>query len=283
MRAARTLLALLALQSIPTAACSGSISSAGNTSSAGSTSSSGGSASATCASGSPLTGASYDVTKSRFAFGSTPVSQNAGGSVHWVGSDGVVAIATDGSEMGIMNANAPENGLPGWSGSDADLLVHVTAYYGAMGVASCQISGPSNTYGAGGSSSGGGTTTTTNAGLQRGIDGVPVSESLAVARFDVDDQTTYEVFYWPVIRADVVTAALALSAQLADPGALAAYKAKLPADAQGTGHVVIHHSHAGSTSPFQAAATYDVIQTTPLDDGGDLYFDANGNPITTTW
>ncbi|MGA7119157.1 MAG: hypothetical protein WBY94_03620, partial [Polyangiaceae bacterium] len=62
----------------------------------------------TCASGSPLAGASYDVARSRFAFGSAPSVEDAGTFVRWMGSDGVVGISSDGSELGIMNAGAPE-------------------------------------------------------------------------------------------------------------------------------------------------------------------------------
>jgi hypothetical protein len=88
-----------------------------------------------------------------------------------------------------------------------------------------------------------------------------------------------------------VSAAVTFANQLADPAGLAAYKAKLPADAQGQGHVAIHHTSMGSQSPFYAAATYDVVQTAPpSDDGGinfggdeDLSFDPNGHPVTTAW
>jgi hypothetical protein len=99
----------------------------------------------------------------------------------------------------------------------------------------------------------------------------------------VDDQTTTESFYWPEIPADVVAAARAFRDKLAAPGALAAFKAKLPADAQGDGSVVIHHHVAGSTGSFVAAVTYQTIQITPQNDGGDIYFDPNGQPMMDTW
>ncbi len=205
-----------------------------------------------------------------------------------MGSDGVVAIFSDGSEMGSMDANAPEANLPDWSADSAMLTAHASAYWVSIGVASCQIvaSGIDGGGSGGGPIDGGPTTFTPGPSivtLGRGIDGVPVVESLAVARFDVNDQTTYESFYWPEIPATVVSAAIAFANQLADPSALAAYKAKLPADAQGQGRVVIHHTGASLPQPFQSAATYDVVETTPLDDGGDLNFDPNGNPVTMTW
>ena len=45
-----------------------------------------------CATNAPLAGASYDVSKSRFAFGSKPTLDSTGGLSRWVGADGVVGI-----------------------------------------------------------------------------------------------------------------------------------------------------------------------------------------------
>jgi hypothetical protein len=244
--------------------------------------------SAACTPGQPLAGASYDITKSRFAFGSKPAAVDAGPLVRWTGSDGVVAIWTDGSEMASMDANAPEADLPDWSADGKALAAHVTAYFVSMGVATCEISGTDGTYSAGGGGSTDGTMTVTfpsqsTVGLVRSIDGVPVVESIAFARFDSSEQTTSESFYWPTIPADVVTASRAFHDKLAAPGALAAYKAKLPADAQGDGQVVIHHRVSGSSLPFTAVTTYDTVQSTPEDDGGDLSFDPDGNAVTDTW
>jgi len=70
---------------------------------------------ASCPSNAPLSGATYDITKSRFAFGSTPSKQNTGSLVRWVGSDGAIAISSDGSEEGELNGGAPEANLPDWS------------------------------------------------------------------------------------------------------------------------------------------------------------------------
>jgi hypothetical protein len=240
-----------------------------------------------CATNAPLAGASYDVSKSRFAFGSKPTLDSTGGLSRWVGSDGVVAIDANGSELGIMNASAPETNLPDWSSDTARLTQHVSDYWVSMGVVPCQIGivGIDSSAGGGGSVNG---PTMVVAGpssvaLARAIAGVPIVESLAVARFNSSDQTTQESFYWPEIPADVVSAAIAFKNQLATPGALAAYKARLPADAQGPGRVVIHHTSGVTMGAFQSAAAYDVVQTTPENDGGDLNFDPEGTPITTLW
>lgn len=271
---------LSALASTPAGCSSGGDRASGVTSSVG--------GDASCTPGQALTGASYDITRSRFAFGSKPVALDAGPLVRWTGSDGVVAIWTDGSEMASMNAGAPEADLPDWSSDGNALAAHVTAYFVSMGVATCQISGTDGTYsgGGGGSVEGGAMFTVasqTNVGLVRSIGGVPVVNSIAFARFDKDDQTTFETFYWPTIPAEVVTAARAFHDKLAAAGALAAYKAKLPADAQGDGQVVIHHRVGGSSLPFTAVATYDTFQITPQNDGGELSFAPDGNPVMDTW
>ncbi|HVT06026.1 MAG TPA: hypothetical protein VHO67_01140 [Polyangia bacterium] len=233
-----------------------------------------GSASVTgCEPGAALAGAAYDVQKSRFAFGSTPTEDDSGGFVRWVGADGVVAIQQSGGELGILNAGAPEAALPDWSTDTAALTVHVTTYFAGFGVSACQVANAQINAGSGGRT----------VDLARAIGDIPVAESLAYARFDDQDQSTSEGLYWPAIPADVVTAARAFQAKLTDPTELAAYKAKLPADAQGDGAVVLHHTSSSSTAPFAAAATYDVATPPgPLGRGSTLSFDADGNPVPTS-
>ncbi len=227
-----------------------------------------------CEVGAPLAGAAYDITKSRFAFGSMPSEADASGFVRWVGVDGVVAIEESGGELGILNAGAPEGSLPDWSDDPTALASHVTAYFATFGVRPCQIE---DTQVHGGSDG-------RTIALARAVDGINVAESLAYARFDNQDQSTSEGFYWPTIPADVVTSARAFQAMLADPTGLAAYKDKLPAEAQGDGLVILHHTSSSSTAPFSAAATYDVAPPAgPLGLGSTLSFDADGNPVSTSW
>jgi hypothetical protein len=227
-----------------------------------------------CVAGAPLSGATYDVARSRFAFGSAPVREDGNGLVRWVGDHGVVAIEPSGGEMGIMNGGAPEVALPDWSNDAVALEAHVRAYFASFGVASCQAPSAQVLGGSGGRT----------IALLRSIDGITIGESLAYARFDNQDQSTSEGFYWPMIPADVVTSARALHERLADPAQLAAYKTKLPTDAQGEGVVNLHHTNAASTSPFEAAATYDVQASGgQLGRGSTLSFDADGNPVSTAW
>jgi len=227
-----------------------------------------------CDVGASLAGSAYDITKSRFAFGSTPSEDDAYGFVRWVGVDGVVGIEQSGGELGILNAGAPEASLPDWSADTTALSSHVTAYFATFGVSSCQIGDAQVDSGSDGRT----------VLLARSVDGITVAESLAYARFDNQDQSTSEGFYWPTIPADVVTSARAFQAMLADPTELAAYKAKLPADAQGDGLVILHHTSSSSTAPFSAVATYDVEPpASPLGLGSTLSFDAAGNPVSASW
>jgi len=210
-----------------------------------------------------------------------------GNITHWTGPDGALGISSNGEALASLDGNAPEKDIPSLSGTEAMLTAYVRDYYVTMGVASCQIASSqivSWSGGGSGSSTGDGGTTIVSGGvtlgLRRGLDGIPVVESLANAMFDIDYQTTSETFYWPEIPAEVVVAAVALRAKLADPQALAAYKAKLPKNAQGDGQVVIHHSVV-SFDPFQAVATYDVLMSGDAgDQNPDLSFDANGNAVT---
>ena len=227
-----------------------------------------------CAVGAPLAGAAYDITKSRFAFGSTPTMSDANGFVRWVGVDGVVAIEASGGELGILNGGAPEASLPDWSDDPTALAAHVSAYFATFGVDACQVGGTGVLGGSDGRT----------VALARVVDDIAVAESIAYARFDNQDQSTSEGFYWPAIPADVVSSARAFRAMVEDPAELAAYRAKLPANAQGDGVVTLHHTSSSSTTPFAAAATYDVAP--PPDAFGSrstLSFDAAGNPVTASW
>ena len=229
-----------------------------------------GSAAASCPRGMALEAVAYDISKSRFAFGSEPQRMDTGSMVRWVGAHGVVAIEPSGWEMGIMNAGAPEASLGDWSADPNALGAHVKAYFVSMGMPACEVAGVNVDGGSGGRS----------IGLVRGVEGIPVVESMAFARLDSSDESTSEGLYWPGVPADVVGAAESLRAQLSDPDALAIYQAKLPEEAHGEGQVVIHHSSSAAMPPFAAAATYDV---TGLGRGSSWSFDADGNAVDTVW
>jgi hypothetical protein len=226
-----------------------------------------------CQVGAGLDGVAYDIGKSRFAFGSTPVRDDQSGSIRWVGAHGVLAIEPTGQVTGAINSDAPERSLADWSDDPDALSSHVVAYFVSLGVEPCQIA-RSNVLG--GSSR--------TVALARGFETIPVIESIAFSDMRISDQTTTEGFYWPSLSAEVAAAARAFRDRLSEPAALAAYKAKLPADVQGEGIVVIHHTSGLSTDPFAAAALYDVAP--PPQAGSYLpprSYDADGNEVKRRW
>jgi hypothetical protein len=226
---------------------------------------------AVCSTTAALPAVKYDITKSRFAFGGKPVmTVQPDGSVLWTGPDGVLSIAPYGFSSASLDSGALESSLSPATTDYATEVAYARDYYVAMGVRACEVVAGPNIYSV----------------LQRAVAGVLVAESIANATFDVDNQTTREDFYWPEVPASVVAGAVAFQQQLADPAALAAYKAKLPADAQGQGQVVIHHSDpaAAAFSPFQALFTYDVHTSGDAGDGNaNLSFSVAGTPVVIPW
>lgn len=218
-----------------------------------------------CDPGAELTGADYDIEKSKFAFGSTPTKSESGGLTRWTGANGVVAVSPNGSTSASLNGGVAEANVRDWSSTQETLTDHVRAYFNSMGVAPCQSTDTQRLGGSNGVA----------VSLNRAVSGIPVIGSTAYAQFNEHDLSTTEGLYWPTVPASVVTAARALRAQLAEPAALASYKAKLPANAQGEGQVVIHHPGTSSTQVFTALASYDVIAGRST-----LSFDASGAPLT---
>jgi hypothetical protein len=187
-----------------------------------------------------------------------------------VGSDGSILLLSSGAETGAVNPSAPELQLPDWSADTAALQAHVHAYFVDMGIEPCQIADRGI--------SAGGDGRTVN--LDRVIDGIRVQDSNAFARFVSSDETTSEGLYWPTIPAEVVSAARAFKNELMDPQKLAAYKAKLPPEAQGgDGQIVIRHSTDVSDKPFRAGVEYFVYEPGPTYAG----FDMNGIDTTLNW
>jgi hypothetical protein len=218
-----------------------------------------------CDPGAELTGAEYDIAKSKFAFGSTPTKSESNGLTRWTGANGVVGVFPNGSTLASLNGGAAEADVKDWTSTHETLTEHVRAYFLSMGVAPCQSA---NTQTLGGSAG-------VAISLNREVAGIPVIGSTAYAQFNEHDLSTSEGLYWPTVPASVVTAARAFAAQLTEPAGLASYKAKLPANAQGEGQVVVHHSPSTSTQAFAALTSYDVIAGRST-----LSFDANAAPLT---
>jgi hypothetical protein len=226
------------------------------------------SATAPCSSELARQGISYDIQKSRFAFGGTPTMMTLSShAVRWQGPNGSLLIQTYDAAPEIfaqLLPYAPQASLPAATTDIPTAEAYLRDYIETMGVPACQIIGVPGSH---------------DPIVQRVIVGIGVPDSTAMATFDVDYQTTSENLYWPEIPEDAVAAAQAFQSALASPSALAAFKSKLPSDAQGRGHVVIHHSSPAGVleGPFAAVVTYDVRSP----HGTELYsFDSNANLVT---
>ncbi len=213
-----------------------------------------------CQPGHALTGVSYDITKSKFAFGGMPTESDEGANKRWTGPLGQLVIFPFG-EGAAPDATAPSKA--DWSNDPNALLQHVTDYFVSLGVARCQIQNAHVIAGSEGRS----------IIMGRAIDGIVVDRSTASARFDVDDQSTQESLTWPTIPATSVSDARAFRDQLAAPGGLAAYQAKLPETARGPGAVEITHSFASATT-----MTVRVVWST-MEGQSPVLFDANANVV----
>lgn len=213
-----------------------------------------------CDPGATLRGTAYDMSRSKFAFGSTPSAVQLSVGTRYVGSHGALLIEDNGSIGGALNADALEVARADWVGDDAALQAHAKDYFAEMGLDGCQIrSIDVLSQGSGGSSSGGASSSSRVISMGRGVDGISVLQSSASVQFKDTDVTSSESIYWPTIPADVVATARAFRDRLKDPGALASYRAHLPASAQADGAVVIVHTDKFSMSPCHAAAAWHVL------------------------
>jgi hypothetical protein len=107
--------------------------------------------------------------------------------------------------------------------------------------------------------------------VSRSIEGIPVIDSSATARFDVDDEVVFEYVYWPDIPTAAVETAKRLTQAIADSVGLARVQARLGVAAGVT--VAIHHTRSTSKDEFRASAVYDVHEAGSM---GTKHFDESG-------
>jgi hypothetical protein len=222
-------------------------------------------------------GYQHSIDRSRFALGrlaEQPRVVNEFGFSKVTGSTGVFAtnrrngltIATQngGTDKSTAAASQPANGKADYLLSPDKHNAMVVEYFVAAGIPKDQVAGVhANTYLSGGGLG-------ENAASIRKVEGYasvlervvgdkfPVAESIAWARLDADGQSFSEWVYWPAIPAKALADARLLREQTTGQRK-AEYMARLP-EGFSAGTVVIHHSSATNEGPFEALATYDVIE-----------------------
>lgn len=212
--------------------------------------------------------------------GQTPNVMNNGVYTRYTGPEGAYLEWPNGFAGGVPNANAPATQAEPYSTDDAAHTTLVLTYFKDRGIPQNQLAPPSisTQIQALSHTSDGkeierkliGYTTI----LHRTVDGFPVPESHAWARFNRNLEVVSEQVWWPELPGDLLVAANAFRAKLADPSAAVEYKAKLPVTLRDkAGTVTIHH--ATPVGEFwHAEVSYDIQDKFDIKN-----FDINGNQL----
>jgi hypothetical protein len=233
----------------------------------------------------------HSSAKSKCPLGSDPKTIKEGSLTKLVGSDGVIATNTvTGAVRAILNSDSSAEEKPAYS-TKADVHnARVLKYFTEAGLPRDQIGmtqvltlmaaeGPKgkavqNEHGK---------FVAYTTVLTRQVDGVPVPDSFAAARFNRDDEATMEWVYWPPIPKKVVDDAKVLQAATADGEKHRLLLAKLPEALRRAAHqVTIRHSDFADESGFHAFAALDVHVTAANNGGlrgGTRSFDVNGREL----
>ena len=213
---------------------------------------------------------------SRFIVGADGREKSEFGFIKLVGSEGTFAVdATNGAVIAIPNATSTEQLKRVWYTLGAESHNRqVLDYFVAAGLARDQIGGVTamtSLYasGAAGDSAAarpmiGGWQSV----VQRVVNDVPVIDSVVWARMNDQGKVIGEWVYWPAIPAKAIGEARQLRATLSQQAERAAYLARLPRDLP-LGNVVIRHSSATASGPFEVFASYDVVERRSSQDSTD--------------
>lgn len=244
------------------------------------------------ASGLPLTGYVHEFSRSKFRLGKIVGYVSEFGMSKTVGEEGVFAIdERNGSALGVPNGDAPALAKKPLTLSAEDHNNRVVAYFEDAGIPKEQVSGVHVTTSMRGVAhqidDGVEPGPNTEKGelegfqsvLERSVEGIPVPDSFAWARFDEDDEVVWENVHWPPISSDVVRAAHAFQTALANPQAVDAFvsAAGLPVDT--VPRVVIRHSTFAVEGPVTAMASVDAYVSVPLGKSRIDHFDLSGRTL----
>jgi hypothetical protein len=223
--------------------------------------------------GPALAGYQHVILNSRFALGEVLETRSEHGYHKLVGAHGVFATdEANGAVLAIPDAGAPILDVGPPQGTGEDHNARVVAYFKANGIAADQI-GSVSAYPMLGR---GGLATALvrpdapapkliayYSVLNRAVDGIPVADSVAWARFNANGDVVSETVYWPEIPASVVAEAKQLRDDLALPGQASAFRARAAIGGDSDGRVVIRHTSHTWRGKSGAWALYDVNYRIP--------------------
>ncbi|HKE59695.1 MAG TPA: hypothetical protein VKB46_23455 [Pyrinomonadaceae bacterium] len=212
-------------------------------------------------------GYQHGLDRSKFTVGANRHEVSEFGFVKVVGSEGTFAVdANNGLAVAITNANSPRAKSTRWyTGDSTQHNQIVKDYFVGAGIPKEQVGGVHATMSLSTSANGeqlprpqpgvGGYQSI----LDRKIGEVPVVDSVAWARMNDAGEVLTEWVYWPAISAKVTADAGRMRELLSKDADKKAYLVKLPPNLP-AGTVVIRHSSATSAQPFEAFASYDVLE-----------------------
>lgn len=244
-----------------------------------------------------ISGYTHSLKRSAFRPGNGS-TVTTGGVTKFVGVDGVFATTAAGLVMAIPNSNAVSASRPALTSVGEEHNAYVRKYFVNCGMPADQISGASahatmhaavDPLNPDPKPTSHGTFDWYSSVLYRAIDGIPVPDSFAWARFNADGDVVAESVFWPDVPLSVLKEAQALKAKIsADPSG---FKAKLPAYLQASvadpaaqqklsgGGVVIRHSSGEGNSAPTFHAVFDVTPSGNLqhvwhvdENGADVAF-----------
>lgn len=189
-----------------------------------------------------------------------------------VGDQGVFAVdETNGSAMAIPNGDASSLNLAPYGSTSAEHGARVRSYFVSAGIPESQVAFVQPNVMVGGAENPAEEQTTAPrviawySSLGRSIDGIPVVDSIAWARFNIDDEVVSETVYWPSIDESVVDAAKALQAKLSTQSEKDALFAHLSAkgiseESLTRIRVAIRHAPFTTRNSFYALACVEAVQ-----------------------
>ena len=179
------------------------------------------------------------------------------------GEQGVFAVdALNGWALAVPNAGAEITKRPPFPGNADDHNQHAREYFRAAGIPDDQVSGVHvNTLMQGGAGGDGARVPDRFLGyysvLERSIQGVPVVDSQAWVRFNVDGDVVEESIYWPALPASLADDIARFTTTAADHHYRAKLKAAVALDVP-SGKLAIHHASSTDHRAFTALVTFDV-------------------------
>lgn len=220
----------------------------------------------------PIRGYRHELTRSKFRPGTALESRLDQGFQKVIGMDGVFAVRErTGWAAAVPNGGAPSTRRPRYPGVASDHNARVLSYFKVAGLPEEQIGGVHvHTL-----MEGSGLTASARPTdklvayyslLERVVDGVPVADSFAWARFNADDEIVEEELYWPDLPSALHSQISEFKQKLADPQQAAALDEAIARSQPGLGNtekaLVVFHTNAVSSLPPSAGVAVNVLPVT---------------------